>query len=116
MKSKVSTLAAVGILLLSLACDSDSPTFEDLSLEAADIIGFDATRWICGGAWQLKVESDTFLVHHLPNEQLNVLLESNQHDFTQNSISVWVAFSDQPESSCAQSYEHIRELNQINLR
>lgn len=105
----------IGLLMMSLlACEKEEVAI-DLTIHEAEIIGRDATRWLCGGGWFLATERDTVTVQRIPNQEIEDMLERENLDIDP-PLKVYVVFYDTPITSCAIEFDRVEEIREIYLR
>ena len=99
-------------LLAATACDDKEAALPGVE---AEIMGHDFTRWICGGGFFIRTDTDTFAVHSLPNEEVQALVDAANFNL-ESPIPVYITVTETPESSCAANFDNVKELSSISLR
>lgn len=105
----------IGLLTMSLLACEDEEVAIDLTIHEAEIIGRDATRWVCGGGWFLAMERDTVTVQRIPNQEIEDMLEPESLDI-EDPIKVYVVFYEPPITTCAVEFDRVKEIREIYLR
>lgn len=112
---KLSLCIVLLACLTAISCDKEEMAI-DLAFESAEVIGRDASRWLCGGGWFIATETDTFTVQNIPDQEIETLLESSQLEVSP-PLKIWVVFNHAPTSTCATEFaDSVKEIRAIQLR
>ena len=110
----------LSLIIIILAClplfsCEDEGLITDLGFEKAEIISRDVSLWVCGGGWFIATETDTVTVPKIPNQEILEKLQETGFDVNP-PLKVFVVFETSPEGTCAQEFDRVKEIRDIQLR